>query len=92
MFYCSGFNKKEGLMKPFELIISVNGEGQSKLGFDGPGKKEITTSQVVGYLAAELEKYELMIATDRTIKTITKQMSGIQVVKDIPMKLRGKKQ
>lgn len=79
-------------MKPFELIISVNKEGQSKLGFDGPGKNEITTSQVVGYLAAELEKYELMISTDRVIKVMTKQAQNIQVVKDIPMKFRGKKQ
>ncbi len=77
-------------MKPFELIIAVNGEGQSKLGFDGPGKKEITTSQVVGYLAAELEKYELMIATDRVIKEVAKKMgnSGIQIAQNIPPRFK----
>ena len=73
-------------MKPFELIISVDKDGQSKLGFDGPGKKEITTNQVVAYLAGELEKYELMMATDRVFKEITKRMGNqaIQVVGNIP--------
>ena len=81
-------------MKPFKLIISVDKDGQSKLGFDGPGKNEITTNQVVAYLAGELEKYELMMATDRVFKEITKRMGNqaIQIVKDIPLKFRGKKQ
>ena len=81
-------------MKPFKLIISVDKEGQSRLEFDGLGKDEITTNQVVGYLAAELEKYELMIATDGIFKEITKRMGNqaIQIVKDLPLKFRGKKQ
>jgi len=78
-------------MKPFKLIVSVDKDGQSKLEFDGPGKTTITTNQVVGYLAAELEKFELVAMTEKTIKALTNKLSGIQVVKDLPTNLKGPK-
>ena len=79
-------------MKGFEILIMVSREGKSHMKIQGEGKSGVTTNQILTYLSAELEKYELMVVVDRTIKAVTKQMGGIQIVKDLPPKLRGNKQ
>jgi len=70
--------------------VSVNQEGQSKLEFDGPGKHEITTNQVIAYLAAEIEKFELMMVTERIMNQLKSEAKAIQVVKNIPNKFKLK--
>ena len=77
-------------MKGFEILIMVSRDGKSHMKIQGEGKAEVTTNQILTYLSAELEKYELIVTVDRTIKAVTKQMSNIQVVQDIPNKFKPK--
>jgi hypothetical protein len=81
-------------MKSFKLIVSVDEEGKSQLKVDGPGKEEVLKSQVITYLAAELEKYELNMTIDgvgkRVLEEMKKQTPGIQLIKDLPPSMKNK--
>lgn len=79
-------------MKPFRLIIEVDSEGNSQLKIDSSNKKKITQGQIVQTLAGILEKVELGVAIDelhqRLIADAKKEMQGIQIVKDLPSKMK----
>jgi hypothetical protein len=81
-------------MKPFKLIVAVDGDGKSKFKIEGDGRRDVTKGQVITYLAGELEKFKLeMIMEDVLKKMINEakaQVEGIQVVKNMPDKLKGK--
>jgi len=83
-------------MKPFRIVIEVNEQGQSKLVFEGEGREEIKTVQVIAYMSAELEKFEFQLSLDKMMEKFMEEIKRankfgqIQVIKNLPKNFKKK--